>query len=104
MKHFYDWGITLRTDHPENLEFDASDLLFFAMCEYFETPEREEYQVTRSELEEYIREERAFFSRQLGVKQSSLTRQLCEDDCEWIDFVEFLRSSKQEHFWLYAWW
>ena len=93
MNHFYDWGITLSADHPENLNFSATGKLFHAMCEYFEPPECEEYQVPRTELEEYIRAERA-----------SCSRKLDEDDCEWIDLINFLGSSKQEHFCLCAWW
>jgi len=104
MKHFNEWGINLRTDHPENLEIDASGDLFFAMAEYFEPPEREEYKIARSELDKYIREERTLFSSQQGVNQASGYRQLREDDYEWNDLLEFLKKSKQDHFWLYAWW
>ena len=93
MNHSYDWGITLCADHSENLNFCATGELFHAMCEYFEPPECEEYQVSRKELEEYIRTERALCSPKFD-----------EDDCEWIDLITFISSSKQDHFWLCAWW
>ena len=88
-----DWGISLSTDPPTHLNWSATGDLFFAMSEYFEPPEREEYLVPRSELEKYIRAE-----------QAMLPREIEEDDDEWINLFEFLDISKQENFWLYAWW
>jgi len=88
-----DWGISLCNNPPTHLNWSANGDLFHAMTEYFEPPEREEYLVPRSELEEYIRDERALFPRLIE-----------EDDCEWIDLIEFLNASEQEHFWLCAWW
>lgn len=94
MAHYCgDWGISLSTDDPERLSWAAGGDLFFAMVESFLPPEREAYQISRSELEEYIREERALFPREID-----------EDDHEWIDLLEFVHSTKQDKIWLYAWW
>jgi hypothetical protein len=94
MAHFGDdWGIYLCAEPSANLNWSATGDVFFSMSEYFEPPEREEYLITRSELEEYIRFEQALVPRQVN-----------DNDNEWIDLIEFLQSTKQENFRLCAWW
>ena len=93
MNHFSEWGIALYTDQPGDPYFCATGKLFFDMHEYFDAPEREMYKVSRTELEEYIRTE-----------QELNFRRIDEEDCEWINLIKFLSSSKQEKFWLCAWW
>jgi hypothetical protein len=88
-----DWGIYLCAEPPADRSWDANGYLFFAMSEYFELPEREECLIPRSELEEYIR-----------VEQALVPREINESDDEWIDLIEFLQNTAQEHFWLCAWW
>lgn len=87
-----DWGISLCPDSPSRANWSATRDLFFAMVEYFDAPEREDYLVSRIQVEEFIRD------------MVSEEDPLGEQDDELTDLQEFFVKTEADQFWLYAWW
>ena len=87
-----DWGISLSPNDTSRMNWGADGELFFDMVEYFSPPEREEYLILRSELEEFIHEE------------TQLVASSYKYDDEWIEFNEFIANSSADQFWICAWW
>jgi hypothetical protein len=86
-----EWGVSISQEFPRKTWIATSDI-FFDIVEYFDAPERESFLVTRSELENYIKET-------ISTCESNYS-----DDEEFKELKKFLADSISETFYFYAEW